>query len=148
MAIVRWNPFREFETLQDRMNRVFNDALVTGRGEENLFEGKWLPAVDVYEDEDQIRLMVEIPGIPKEDIDIQLHDNVLTIKGERKFDKEEKRDNYHRIERGFGTFSRSFTIPNDVQRDKVAANYKDGVLTLTLPKAEETKPKQISITVD
>lgn len=148
MAIVRWNPFKEFDYIQDRMNRLFGETPFKPLREEGLFQGNWIPAVDVFEDEDCIKIDVEIPGLKKEDLDIQLHENILTIKGERKFEHEDKKDNYHRIERGYGNFVRTFTLPNTVSQEKIGAGYKEGILTITLPKTAEAKPRQISVSVE
>ena len=153
MAIVRWEPFRDLLSLQDRMNRLFHESY---RGaspgpapneEDWALGGSWAPAVDIYEQEGNIVLKAELPGIDSKDVDIRLENNVLTLRGERKLDEEVKRDNYHRVERSYGTFTRSFTLPTVVDQEKIKAEYKDGVLRVTLPKHEEAKPKQISIAI-
>src|SRR5262245_28935373 len=152
MAIVRWEPFRDLLSLQDRMNRIFDEAFRgTGRssGEEDwALGGSWAPVVDIYEQGNDIVLKAELPGVEAKDVDVRVENNVLTLRGERKFDNEVKRENYHRVERAYGSFSRSFTLPNVVDTDKIKAEFKDGVLRLTLPKKEEAKPKQISISVN
>jgi HSP20 family protein len=151
MAIVRWEPFRDLVSFQDRMNRLFEDSfrgVARGPAEEDwALGGSWAPAVDIYEREGNLVLKAELPGIEAKDVDIRLENNVLTLRGERQFDNEVKRESYHRVERSYGTFSRSFTLPSVVDQEKIKAEYKDGVLRVTLPKKEEAKPKQISISV-
>ena len=145
--LTRWDPFREFATLQDRMNRLFQDQFTSGRGEEGLAMGTFVPPVDVYEDEHNITLKIEVPGIKESDIDVRLENNLLTIKGERKLEKEEKEENFQRIERRYGMFTRSFTLPNTVNPDSVKADYESGVLNIRLEKRAEAKPKQIKVSV-
>jgi len=141
--ITRWEPFREFNTLQNQMNRLFQDF---GRGsQDELMTSGFVPAVDVYEDEHSLVLNLEVPGLDEKDIDISLENNQLTVRGERHFEKEQKEENFHRIERRYGNFSRSFTLPNTVDSDKVQANYENGVLKITLAKRAEAKPKQIKV---
>jgi HSP20 family protein len=148
MAIVRWNPFQDLVSLQERMNRLFEQTLDRSRGErEGMVAGTWAPAVDIYETPDSIVLQAELPGLSKDDIDIQVRDNVLTLKGERRSEKEIKEGNYLRVERAYGGFQRAFTLPAAVQADKIRAVFKDGVLDVNIPKAEEAKPKQIKIDV-
>jgi HSP20 family protein len=146
MAVIKWDPFRDLNILQDRMNRLFED---TGRGirrgEEPASTTIWSPAVDIYETEGEIVVQAELPGMDRKDISLNLENNVLTIRGDRQFKKETKEDNYHRIERSYGGFSRSFSIPTSVEEDKIRADYKDGVLRIALPKKEQAKPKQIQI---
>lgn len=144
--ITRWEPFREMATLQDRMNRLFNDQFGAMTRDESL-TGAFVPPVDVYEDENSIQVRLEVPGVEEKDIDIQLENNVLTVRGERKFEKEEKEENFRRIERRYGSFTRSFTLPNTVSSEGVQANYEKGVLKIQLPKRAETKPKQIKVNV-
>jgi HSP20 family protein len=145
MAITRWDPFREVATLQNRLNSLFQDY---NRGEGDLVStANFVPPVDVYEDEHQIVLKLEIPGMKLEDLDIQLENNNLTVRGERKFEKEEKEENFHRIERRYGSFYRAFTIPNTVNPDSVKADYDAGVLRIQLEKRAEAKPKQIKVQV-
>jgi HSP20 family protein len=150
MAIVRWEPFRDLVSIQDRMNRIFDEAFRgvgrTGTDEDYAL-GSWAPAVDIFEHEGNIVLKAELPGVDSKDVDVRVENNVLTLRGERRFDNEVKRDNYHRIERAYGTFGRSFTLPNVVDVEKIKAEFKDGVLRMTLPKKDEAKPKQISISV-
>lgn len=143
MAITRWDPFRELMSMQDRMNRLFQDY---SRGEEAI-GANFVPAVDVYEDKDGITLKMEAPGIDEKDIDVRLENNVLTVQGERKFEKEEKEENFKRIERRYGSFTRSFTLPATVDTDSVQADYENGVLKIHLNKRAEAKPKQIKVNV-
>ena len=150
MAIVRFEPFRDQVTFQDRMSRIFDDAFRASRGaseEEWALGGSWAPSVDIYEQDGNLVLKAELPGIDPKDVDVRVENNVLTLSGERKLDSEVKKENYHRVERSYGAFSRSFTLPNVVDTDKIKAEFKDGVLRLVLPKKEEAKPKQISISV-
>ncbi|HXZ34187.1 MAG TPA: Hsp20/alpha crystallin family protein [Terriglobales bacterium] len=145
-VLTRWDPFREFSTLQERMNRLFRDSFTEGR-DESLTTGAFAPAVDVYEDEHNVTLKIEVPGIDEKDIDVRIEDNTLTVHGERKFEKEEKEENYRRVERQYGSFTRSFTLPNTVDTENVSANYDKGVLKITLAKKAEAKPKQIKVNV-
>jgi len=146
MAIVRRNdPFRDLFALQDQLFRTFGDAY-RGREEETV-SATWSPLVDVYEDADGITLKAELPEIDAKDVDIQVEGNSLTLKGERKLENDEKRDGYHRIERTYGAFSRTFTLPNTVDVEQITAESKDGVLRVFLPKKAETKPRQIKVAV-
>ena len=145
MAVVRWDPFRDLNMLQERMNRLFQDAGRTWPNDEPSSTTSWSPAVDIFETEGEIVVKAELPGMDRKDITLNLENNVLTLKGERKFQKETKDDNYHRIERSYGVFSRSFAIPATVDEEKIRADYKDGVLKIGLPKKEQVKPKQIRI---
>ena len=145
MAITRWDPFRELTSLQDRMNRLFQEQY-SGR-EEDLTTSAFAPPVDIYEDEHNLTLKLEVPGIDEKDIDIRLENNVLTVRGERKLEKEEKEENFHRVERRYGSFIRAFTLPNTVDPESAKANYDKGVLKLTFAKRAEAKPKQIKIGV-
>jgi HSP20 family protein len=145
-VLTRWEPFREFVTLQDRMNRLFRESYPEGR-EEALTTSTFAPPVDVYEDEHSITLKIEVPGIDEKDIDVRLENNTLTVHGERKFEKEEKEENYRRVERQYGSFTRTFTLPNTVDAEKVTANYDKGVLKVQLAKKSEAKPKQIKVNV-
>src|SRR5262245_3398534 len=149
MAIVRWEPFRDLVSLQERMNRIFDDAFRGSRGgqDEWALGGSWAPSVDIYEHGGNLVLKAELPGVDAKDVDVRVENNVLTLRGERKLDNEVKQENYHRVERSYGSFSRSFTLPNVVDTDKIKAEFKDGVLQLVLPKKEEAKPKQIAISV-
>jgi HSP20 family protein len=148
MAIVRWtDPFREFAQLQDRINRVFNETY--GRGDEGLMtSGTWVPPVDIYQDgNNEVVLKAELPDMTREDIDITLDNGTLTIKGEKKFSNEVREEQFHRIERRYGTFSRSFSLPPTVDTARVAADYRNGVLTVRLPLREEAKPRQVKVDV-
>ena len=148
MAIVRWNdPFREFAQLQNRINRVFSDAY--GPSDEGLTtSGAWMPPVDIYHNgEQEIVLKAELPDLTREDIDITVDNGTLTIKGEKKLSNDVKEEQYHRIERQYGSFSRSFSLPQTVDSAKVGAEYKNGVLTVRLPLREEAKPRQIKVDV-
>ncbi len=145
-VLTRWDPLREFSTLQDRMNRLVHGSFGDGR-EEALTTSSFAPAVDVYEDEHNITLKIEVPGIDEKDLDIRVENNTLTVHGERKFEKDEKEDNYRRVERQYGSFTRSFTLPNTVDSDSVSANYDKGVLKIKLAKKAEAKPKQIKVSV-
>jgi HSP20 family protein len=145
-TITRFSPFRDLVTLQDHVNNLFEGfSGANGNGKDQLAAGSFAPAVDIYEDEHNLVLKLEVPGVNEEDLDISLENNALTVKGERKFEKEEKEENFHRIERRFGAFTRSFRLPNTVDSESVSANYDKGVLKLTLAKRAEAKPKQIKI---
>ncbi|HYY68360.1 MAG TPA: Hsp20/alpha crystallin family protein [Terriglobales bacterium] len=143
--LTRWDPFRELNVLQDRMNRLFQDFLP--RGEQELTAGNFAPPVDIYEDEHAITVNAELPGIDPKDVDVRVENNTLTIQGERKFEKEEKEENFHRIERRYGNFIRSFTLPNTVDTDNVKADFDNGLLRIQLAKRAEAKPKQIKVNV-
>ncbi len=148
MALIRWDPFREIAALQERMNRLFSDIRTKSPfREEEIVQGSWIPAVDIYETNEAIVLNAELPGVTPEDISVEVKDNTLTLKGEKKFAREVKEENYHRVERSYGTFQRAFTLPGTVAQEKVKAQFKDGVLKITLPKVEEAKPKQIKVEV-
>jgi len=148
MAIIRWDPFREISALQERMNRLLSDFRVRAPlGEEGMAQGAWIPAVDIYETKDSIVLNVELPGVSKEDLSLEVKDNTLTIKGEKKMEKDVNEESYHRMERTYGSFMRAFTLPSTVQQDKVKAKFKDGILEILIPKVEEAKPKQIKVEV-
>ena len=144
-VLTRWDPFREFTTLQDRMNRLFRDSF--GDREEALTTSTFAPPVDVYEDEHSVTLKIEVPGIDEKDIDVRVENNMLTVHGERKFEKEEKEENFRRVERQYGSFTRSFTLPNTVDTDSIQANYDKGILKIQLAKKAEAKPKQIKVNV-
>jgi HSP20 family protein len=146
MAIVHYTPFRELRTMQDQMNRLLDMAW--NRDGEELREGVWQPSVDIYETADSVVIKAEIPDVDQKDIDVKIEDNMLTIRGERKLDKDVKKENYHRIERYFGPFQRSFALPPTIAQEKIRAACDRGVLTVTLPKREEVKPKQITVQVE
>jgi len=143
-----WEPFREMRTLQDRVNRLFESAFgYPVRTETPLLREGWLPPVDIHEDSNNIYLKAELPGIKKDELNIAVEGDTLTIKGEKKHESEVKEEQFHVMERTYGSFSRSFSLPTNVDSSKVRADYKDGVLTLTLPKKEESKPKKIEVKV-
>src|SRR5438105_1883191 len=147
MAIVRSDPFRDLFSLQDQLFRTFGSAYRNRGEEEQDMTATWAPLVDVYEDADGITLKAELPEVDAKDVDIQVEGNTLTLKGERKLEKEDKREGYHRIERTYGSFSRTFTLPNTVDVEHITAESKDGVLRVFLPKKAETKPRQIKVAV-
>jgi HSP20 family protein len=146
-VLTRWEPFREYATLQDRINRVFRESYTGGDRDESLTTSSFAPAVDVYEDEHKVSLKIEVPGIEEKDLDIRVENNTLSVHGERKIEKEEKEENYRRVERQYGSFTRTFTLPQTVDTENVSANYDKGVLKITLPKKAEAKPKQIKVSV-
>src|SRR5271165_4692649 len=145
-VLTRFEPFREFSTLQDRMNRLFRETYNEGQ-DEALTTTAFAPPVDVYEDEHNVTLKIEVPGIDEKDIDVRIENNTLTVHGERKFEKEEKEENFRRVERQYGSFTRTFTLPNTVDQESVQADYDKGVLKIKLAKKEEAKPKQIKVNV-
>lgn len=143
-----FDPWRDFGSLQDRINRLFDDTLRgTTEGDEQLMRGAWAPAVDIHESENGFTVTADLPGVNKEDIKIDLKDNTLTISGEKKFEEKTPKENYIRIERSYGNFVRSFSMPNNIDSGKIKATFKDGTLELNIPKKEEAKPKQITIDV-
>jgi HSP20 family protein len=147
MAITRYDPFRDLFRLQDQLFKTFGETY-GAREQDSGLTSTWAPPVDVYEDADAITLKVELPEVDAKDVDIQVEANQLTIRGERKLEKAEDRDGYHRIERTYGVFSRSFTLPNTVDTEHISAESRDGVLRLVLPKRLETKPRQIKVSVE
>ena len=146
MAIVKFNQFRDLRTMQDQMNRLLDMAWSREVGEE-LREGVWQPLVDIYEDETSVIIKAEVPDIDQKDIEVRIEENTLTLKGERKHNNEVKKENYHRVERYYGHFQRSFSLPHSINQEGVQASCEKGVLTVILPKREETKPKQINVEV-
>jgi len=144
-TLARWEPFRGATSLQDHVNRLFNDDFER-RGEESSLTA-WAPAVDIYETEHELVVKADLPEIDPKDLDIRVENNILTIRGERKFEKRVNEDNYLRVERAYGSFARSFTLANTVNSDAIKADYQNGVLTLNIPKREEAKPKQIKVNV-
>jgi HSP20 family protein len=144
--ITRFDPFRDLAQLQDRVNRIFQES-TAGRGEEAFTNGSFVPPVDIFEDEHNIVLKLEVPGVDQKDLDIRIENNTITIRGERKFEKETKEENYHRVERRYGSFQRSFGLPQTVNSENVTADYENGVLKVTLAKRAEAKPKQIKVNV-
>jgi HSP20 family protein len=145
--ITRLDPFREFVTIQDRMNRLFRDSYGNEAREESLNNTSFAPPVDVYEDEHNVVLKIEVPGIDEKDIDVRIENNTMTVHGERKFEQEEKEENYRRVERQYGSFTRTFTLPQTVDQENVQADYDKGVLKIKLSKKAEAKPKQIKVNV-
>ena len=146
MAMIKVDPIREFAVMQDRLNRLFGNVYL--RDEDTGFRGSWVPSVDIYEtDKHDLVLRAELPGMLREDIEVTVEHGTIVIKGEKKFDTEVKEEHYRRIERTYGTFHRSFTLPNTVDAAKVAAEYKNGVLTVTLPFKEEAKPRTVNVEV-
>jgi HSP20 family protein len=144
MAISRWDPFREVVALQNRFNSLLGGL---NEGDSPLTTASFVPAVDVYEDAEKVVLKLEVPGIEEKDLDVRVENHTLTVKGERKFEKEEKEENFHRIERRYGSFYRAFTLPNTVDTENVDAKYNAGVLKLELKKKPEAQPKQIKVNV-
>ena len=148
MNIVRLDPFREMAVLQDRVNRVFGD-LGQRFDDDVAARGAWVPAVDIFEnDQHELVFKAELPDLQREDIDIRVENNTLTLSGQKKAEQEFSEDRYHRIERTFGHFSRTFTLPNTVDTGRISAEYKNGVLTVKLPKREDAKPKQIQVQIN
>jgi HSP20 family protein len=145
-VLTRFEPFRAMTTLQDQINRVFSEAL-DRRGDESTLTA-WAPPVDIYETESELVVKADLPDVDPKDLDIRVENNILTIRGERKFEKSVAEDNYLRVERSYGTFSRSFSLANTVNTESIRAEYNNGVLTLHVPKREEAKPKQIKVNVE
>jgi HSP20 family protein len=145
-SIARWEPFRGLSTLHDQVNRLFNETMFRGQGEDSALT-TWAPAVDIYETPNELVVKADLPDMQEKDIDVRVENNLLTIRGERKFEKNVSEDNYLRVERSYGSFSRSFSLPNSVNAESIHAEYKGGVLTVNLPKREESKPRQVKINV-
>jgi HSP20 family protein len=143
--LTRWEPSRGVSTLQDQVNRLFNQAFTKTDEEASLTA--WAPAVDIYETEHELVVKADLPEVDPKDLDIRVENNILTIRGERKFEKKVNEENYLRVERSYGSFARSFTLANTVNSEAIKADYQDGVLTLSIPKREEAKPKQIKVNV-
>jgi HSP20 family protein len=145
MAIIRWDPFRDLVTLREKMNRLFEDV-ATSRGEErDLIASSWAPSVDIFEKENALILNAEVPGLDENDIEIEIENNTLTVRGERKLEKETKEESYHRIERAYGSFCRSFTLPAYIDQEKIKAEHENGVLKVVMPKKAELKPKKVKV---
>jgi HSP20 family protein len=145
-TITRWDPFRGLTSLQEQVNRLFEGTFPQGR----LAEGDlatWAPAVDIFEGKDELVAQVDLPGVQEKDIDIRVENNTLTIRGERKFEKSVSEENYLRVERAYGSFTRTFSLPNTINAEAIHAEYRNGVLTVRMPKREESKPKQVKISV-
>ena len=144
-AITRWDPFHNLSTLQEQVNRLFEGSLPRRSDQSALTT--WAPAVDIYETENELVLKADLPDVNEKDLDIRIESNILTIKGERKLEEKVKEDNYLRVERTYGSFSRSFSLPSTVDNGSIKADYKNGVLTVELPKRAESKPRQVKINV-
>ena len=154
MSLVRWNPARDLAAwpsdlfgMQREINRMFNNMFRGSEDGEDYALTSWTPAVDIAEQDNEYTVKVELPGVNKDDVKITVESNMLTVRGEKKQEKETKKENYHRVERSYGSFQRSFTLPTAIVSDKIDAAYKDGILTVRVPKAEEAKPKQIEVKV-
>ena len=145
MTITRYDPFRDLRNLQEEVNRLFTGTQTRGFDDEGIARGAWSPSVDIYENKDQLVLEAELPGMKREEFDLSIENNVITLRGERQFEKRDEADNYHRVERAYGSFTRSFTLPNTVTGEGASADYRNGVLRVTLPKREETKARRIEI---
>src|ERR1700730_1316399 len=145
MSIVRYDPFRDLRTLQEEVNRLFTGNMARAFEDEGIARGSWSPNVDIYDNKDQIVLEAELPGMKREDFDLSVENNVITLRGERHFEKKDETDNYHRVERAYGSFLRSFTLPNTVSATGATADYRNGVLRVALPKRAETKARRIEI---
>jgi HSP20 family protein len=148
MAIARWDPFRDVATLQDRINRIFNESFGRSRyldEEVSLYD--WSPPVDIYDTGDGIVLKVELPGVNKDDVSVEVKDNVLTLKGERLLDPKIKDEHYYRKERSFGKFNRSFSLQEPIKPDLIKASFKNGVLTIEIPRPEDERPKQVTVDI-
>lgn len=148
MAIVRFDPFRELTTMQDRINRIFGDIYYRSFDDDVMSRGDWMPPVDIYQNGNQeLVIKAELPGLKKEDLDVRVENNTLTLRGERKREETVKNEQFHRVERSYGAFSRSFSLPSTIDTEKVNADFTDGVLSITLPLKEEAKPRQIEVKV-
>jgi HSP20 family protein len=146
MSMTRWEPFRGLNTLQEQVNRLFEDSVTRTRSSQAEL-ASWAPAVDIFETENELVVKADLPDVQEKDIDVRVENNTLTIRGDRKFNNEVHEDNYLRVERAYGTFTRSFSLPNTVNTEGIHAEYRSGVLSVRMPKREETKPKQIKISV-
>jgi HSP20 family protein len=148
MALTRWDPFRDMVTLQERMNRLFEDSMARSKTtDEEMAMGAWTPSVDIFETPEKVVLRADLPGVVEKEIDLRIENSMLTLRGERRFLKETKEEDYHRIERSYGSFSRSFQLPGTIDQEGIQATHKDGVLEVVLPKREETRPKHIKVDV-
>ena len=143
MNVVKYDPFRELRSLQDEMNRIFSGVAPAGR--EDMLNGAWSPKVDIFENKDSLVLEAELPGMNRDDFELSFENNVLTLKGERRFEKKTENDNYHRVERSYGAFTRSFTLPQTVTAEGAKAEFDNGMLHVSLPKREETKARKIEV---
>ncbi len=145
MSMIKYDPFRELRSLQDDMTRLFTGVMPANFNREEMTHGAWAPSVDIFEDKDRLILEAELPGMNRDDFEISVENNVITLRGERKFEKKTDGDNYHRVERSYGTFTRSFTLPQTVTAEGATADFDNGVLRVSLPKREETKARKIEI---
>ncbi len=145
MSLIKYDPFRELRGLQDEMNRLFMTSLPRTISQEEMASGGWSPCVDIFESENEIVLEAELPGMKREDFEVSIENNVITLKGERHFEKKEEGDNYHRVERSYGAFTRSFSLPRTVSAEETSADFKNGILRVSLPKKEEAKSRKIEI---
>lgn len=145
MSITRYDPFRDLKSLQDEVNRLFSTNFSRSFGDEGIARGTWTPNVDIFENKDELVLEAELPGMNREDFELTIENNVLTLRGERRFEKKDEADNYHRVERAYGAFTRSFTLPQTVSSEDATAEYKNGVLRVTLRKREEVKARRIEV---
>lgn len=145
MSITRYDPFRDLRTLQEEVNRLFTGNAARNFDDEGIARGSWNPNVDIYENKDQLVLEAELPGMKREDFELSVENNVITLRGARHFEKKDESDNYHRVERAYGSFVRSFTLPNTVSSEDAVADYRNGVLRVTLPKRAETKARRIEV---
>lgn len=143
--MIKYDPFRELRSLQDEVNRLFGSTMSRGGSDEGTFGGGWSPRVDIYENKDNLVIEAELPGMNPENVDISIENNVLTIQGKREFEKKDEGDNFHRVERHYGSFTRSFTLPPTVNSEDASADFENGVLKLSLAKREEAKPRRIEI---
>ena len=148
MSIIKYDPFRELRSLQDEMNRLFMTNLPRSVAQEDLATGGWSPSVDIFENENEIILEAELPGMDRDDFEVSIENNVITLKGKREFQKRNEGDNYHRVERSYGVFTRSFSLPRTVSAENTTADFKNGVLRVSLPKREETKARKIEVVGD
>jgi HSP20 family protein len=148
MTITRFSPIHDVAILQNRLNSIFQDFARPNSDAENLNSGSFAPAVDIYEDAHKLSLRIEVPGLKPEDVDISVDNNTMIVRGERRFANEEKEENYHRIERRYGSFVRTFTLPQTVDTENISANYEQGLLSIDIPKKPEAKPKQVKIAVN
>jgi HSP20 family protein len=145
MNVVRYDPFRELRSLQDEMTRLFTGSVQGTSGREDMLSGSWSPRVDIFEDKDRLVVEAELPGMSAEDFDLSIENNVITLSGERKFENKTDEGNYHRVERSYGSFTRSFTLPQTVTAEGAKAEFNNGILHVALPKREETKARKIEI---
>lgn len=145
MAIIRWDPYRDLITVREKMNHLFEEAVISRGEEKDLVSSSWTPTVDIFETENELVLSAEVPGINEKDIEIKIEDNTLTLRGERKFEKETKEENYHRIERAYGSFFRSFSLPLYINQDNIKAEHLNGILKIIMPKKPELKPRKVKI---